>query len=151
MSKIYVDADACPVKDETLKVVARHNTPVHFVANQWLRLPQSPLIHMQLAPEGPDEADNWIAEHINADDICITGDIPLAARCIKKGAAVINHNGQEFTEDSIGMALASRDLMTHLRDIGEIEGGSGKSFSKSDRSKFLSNLDTLVQKSFNPK
>ncbi|SCA57692.1 conserved hypothetical protein [Candidatus Terasakiella magnetica] len=146
MVEIFVDADACPVKDETLKVVGRHNIRVHFVSNQWLRLPQSSLINIVVAPEGPDEADNWIAEHIGDQDICITGDIPLADRCIKKGAHVLNHNGKEFTPDSIGMALASRDLMTHLRDLGEIEGGGGKSFNKNDRSRFLSALETYVQK-----
>ncbi|WP_417820476.1 YaiI/YqxD family protein [Terasakiella sp.] len=146
MVEIYVDADACPVKDEVLKVVARRNVKVHFVSNQWLRLPQSTLINIVVAPQGPDEADNWIAEHIQENDICITGDIPLADRCIKKGADVLGHNGKTFTPDSIGMALATRDLMTHLRDIGEIDGGGNRPFSKNDRSRFSSTLDTLVQK-----
>jgi len=146
MVEIYVDADACPVKDEVLKVVARRNVKVHFVSNQWLRLPQSTLINIVVAPEGPDEADNWIAEHIQENDICITGDIPLADRCIKKGADVLGHNGKTFTPDSIGMVLATRDLMTHLREIGEIDGGSNRPFSKKDRSRFSSTLDTLVQK-----
>jgi len=146
MVELYIDADACPVKDEALKVVARHSIRVHFVSNQWLRLPQSPLINIVVAPEGPDEADNWIAEHITDQDICVTGDIPLADRCIKKGACVLNHNGKEFTPDSIGMALATRDLMTHLRDSGQMEGGGGKSFSKNDRSSFLSTLETAVQR-----
>ena len=102
---------------------------------------------MFVAPQGPDEADNWIAEHIQDNDICITGDIPLADRCIKKGAHVLNHNGSLFTPDSIGMALASRDLMTHLREIGDLEnGGGGKAFSKSDRSQFLSALENTIQK-----
>ena len=146
MPEIYVDADACPVKDEVLKVVARHNMKVHFVANQWLRLPQSQLINVVVAPSGPDEADNWIVDHIQARDICITGDIPLADRCLKKEAAVLNNNGQIYTADNIGMTLASRDLMTHLRDTGEIEGGGGKSFSKNDRSKFLVSLENVIQK-----
>ncbi|NVK17656.1 MAG: YaiI/YqxD family protein [Methylocystaceae bacterium] len=146
MVELYIDADACPVKDEALKVIARHGIRVHFVSNQWLRLPQSQLINVVVAPEGPDEADNWIAEHITDQDICVTGDIPLADRCIKKGACVLNHNGKEFTPDSIGMALATRDLMTHLRDSGQMEGGGGKSFSKNDRSSFLSALETAVQR-----
>jgi uncharacterized protein YaiI (UPF0178 family) len=146
MMEIYIDADACPVKDEILKVVARRNVKVHFVSNQWLRLPQSALINIVVAPQGPDEADNWIAEHIQDGDICITGDIPLADRCIKKRAHVLGHNGKAFTPDSIGMALATRDLMTHLRDIGEIDSGGNRPFSKSDRSRFASALDTLVQK-----
>lgn len=146
MTEIYVDADACPVKDEVLKVVARHSIRVHFVSNQWLRLPQSPLINIVVAPEGPDEADNWIAEHITDQDICITGDIPLADRCIKKGAGALNHNGKEFTIDNIGSTLATRDLMTHLRDSGTIEGGGGQAFSKNDRSRFSSELENLVRK-----
>ncbi len=146
MVEIYIDADACPVKDETLKVVARHLIKVHFVSNQWLRLPQSELINIVVAPEGPDEADKWIADQITAQDICVTADIPLADRCVKEGAIVLNHNGKEFTPESIGMTLATRDLMTHLRDSGQIEGGGGKSFSKSDRSNFSSALETAVQK-----
>lgn len=146
MVEVYIDADACPVKDEALKVISRHNIKIHFVSNQWLRLPQSALINIVVAPEGPDEADNWIAEHITDQDICVTGDIPLADRCIKKGAITLNHNGKFFTEESIGMVLATRDLMTHLRDNGLIEGGGGKSFSKNDRSSFLSALETAVQK-----
>ncbi len=146
MTEIYIDADACPVKDEALKVVARHNIRIHFVSNQWLRLPQSHLINIVVAPSGPDEADNWIAEHITEKDICVTGDIPLADRCIKKGAAVLNHNGREFTPDNIGSTLATRDLMTHLRDSGVMEGGGGPAFSKNDRSKFLSALETMVQR-----
>jgi len=145
MVEIYIDADACPVKDEALKVIARHNIKIHFVSNQWLRLPQSQLINIVVAPEGPDEADNWIADHITENDICVTGDIPLADRCIKKGASVLNHNGKIFTTDSIGMALATRDLMTHLRDTGTMEGGGGPAFTKNDRSRFLSALETAVQ------
>lgn len=145
MVEIYVDADACPVKDEVLKVVARRNVKVHFVSNQWLRLPQSTLINIVVAPQGPDEADNWIAEHIQENDICITGDIPLADRCIKKGADVLGHNGKTFTPDSIGMALATRDLMTHLRDIGEIDGAAIAPFQRMI-ARVFSTLDTLVQK-----
>lgn len=146
MTEVYIDADACPVKDEALKVIARHAIKIHFVSNQWLRLPQSELINVVVAPEGPDEADNWIAKQITDKDICVTADIPLADRCIKKGALVLNHNGKEFTPDSIGMTLATRDLMTHLRDNGQIEGGGGKSFSKQDRSTFLSALENAIRR-----
>jgi len=145
MVEIYIDADACPVKDEAIKVIMRHSLKIHFVSNQWLRMPQSPLINVVCVPEGPDVADDWIAQHITDRDICVTGDIPLADRCIKKGANVLNHNGKTFTEESIGMALAMRDLMTSLRDSGNMEGGGGPTFSKNDRSRFLSGLETAIQ------
>ncbi len=142
--EIYVDADACPVKDEVLKILDRHGIKVHFVSNQWMRLPQSPMINVVVVPEGPDEADNWIAERVGPNDIAITGDIPLADRCVKKQATVINHNGKPFTEESIGMALAMRDLMTHLRETGEMTSGAA-AFSKRDRSRFLEALEGAVQ------
>jgi uncharacterized protein YaiI (UPF0178 family) len=143
--EIYVDADACPVKDEALKVAQRHKLTLHVVSNQWMRLGQSNLINQVIVPEGPDAADDWIAERVGPDDIAITADIPLADRCIKRGATVINHNGKPFNEESIGMALAMRDLMGHLRDTGEIRGG-GPAFSKQDRSRFLSALEDAIQK-----
>lgn len=143
---IFVDADACPVKDEVLKVGARHKVKVTFVANQWLRLAQSELIEMILAPQGPDEADDKIVALIGPGDICLSADIPLADRCLKKGAHVLNFNGKPFTPESIGSVLATRDLMTHLRDSGEIEGGGNKPFSPQDRSRFLSEFNNLVQK-----
>ena len=142
--RIYVDADACPVKDEVLRVAARHNLPVYMVSNSWMRLADSPLINRIIVEEGPDAADDWIADNIAANDIAITSDIPLASRCIKKGAKVTGPTGKPFDEGSIGMALAMRDLMGHLRDTGEIRGG-GPSFSKQDRSRFLSMLENLVQ------
>jgi uncharacterized protein len=142
--EIYVDADACPVKDEVLRVATRHGLRVHMVSNSWMRLADNPLINQVVVPEGPDVADDWIAEHIGPADIATTTDIPLASRCIKKGANVIGPTGKPFSEDSIGMAVAMRDLMSHLRDTGEIKGG-GLAFSKQDRSRFLSALENAVQ------
>ena len=133
------------MKEETLRVVERHQLKVHVVSNTWLRKPDGPLINKVVVAEGPDAADDWIADHIESGDICITGDIPLAGRCLEKGAAVLGHGGKPFTEDSIGMALAIRDLKSHLRDTGAIKD-HGPSFSKADRSKFLSVLEDMVQK-----
>ena len=145
MIEIYIDADACPVKDEVLRVAERHNMQIHVVGNTWLRKLDGPLVNKVVVPEGPDVADDWIAEHISDGDICITGDIPLAGRCIEKGAAALGHTGKPFTEDSIGMALAMRDLKTHLRDTGEIKDHH-PGFAKADRSRFLSALEDAVQK-----
>lgn len=144
MPEIYVDADACPVKDEIVRVAARHGLTVHMVSNAWMRLADSPLINRVVVAEGMDAADNWIADHIARDDIAVTADIPLAARCIARGARVLGPTGKPFTEDSIGMAVAMRDLMAHLRDTGEISGG-GPTFSKQDRSRFLSALEECVR------
>lgn len=144
--QIYVDADACPVKDEILRVATRHGLRVHIVSNSWMRLPDSPLINQVVVSEGPDVADDWIAEHISPNDIAVTSDIPLASRCVKAGARAIGPTGKPFSEDSIGMAVAMRDLMSHLRDTGEIKGG-GPAFSKQDRSRFLSVLENEVQAS----
>lgn len=145
MTEIYIDADACPVKDEVLRVAERHTLKIHVVGNTWMRRPDGPLVNKVVVPDGPDVADDWIADHIQAGDICITGDIPLASRCLEKGAAALGHTGKPFTEDSIGMALAMRDLKSHLRDTGEIKD-HGPSFSKADRSRFLSALEEMVRK-----
>jgi len=144
MTELYVDADACPVKDEVMRVARRHGVAVHIVGNSWLRLGDDPLIHQVVVPQGPDVADDWIAERAHAGDIVITADIHLAARCVKAGARVLGHTGKPFTEEGIGMAVAMRDLMTHLRDTGEITGG-GASFAKKDRSNFLNALEVAVQ------
>ncbi len=146
MPEIYVDADACPVKDEVLRVAVRHGLTVHMVSNAWMRLADSPLINRVVVAEGPDAADDWIAEHISVGDIAITADIPLAARCIERGARVLGPTGKPFTEEGIGMAVAMRDLMAHLRDTGEITGG-GPSFTRQDRSRFLSALEEAVRAS----
>jgi len=142
--QIYVDADACPVKDEILRVATRHDLSVYMVSNSYMRLADSPLIKRIIVAEGPDAADDWIAEHITPSDIAVTSDIPLALRCINKGARVTGPTGKPFDESSIGMAVAMRDLMGHLRDTGEIRGG-GPAFSKQDRSRFLSTLENIVQ------
>lgn len=142
--EIYVDGDACPVKDEVTRVAGRHNLTVHLVSNQWLRVAKNPLVHQVLVAEGPDAADDWIVEHIGDGDICITTDIPLAARCIDKAARVLRPNGKPFTEEGIGMTLATRDLMTHLRETGEMTGG-GPPFTKQDRSRFLQTLEQIIQ------
>lgn len=146
MLEIYVDGDACPVKQEVLKVAERHQLTVHMVGNSWLRIGDSPLINRVVVPEGPDAADDWIAEHIGDGDVAVTSDIPLADRCIKAGARVLGPTGRPFTEQSIGMALAMRDLKAHLRETGEISG-AGPGFSKRDRSQFLSALEDLIQAS----
>lgn len=143
-TQIYVDADACPVKDEVVRVAERHGLVVHMVSNSWMRLPDSYLVRRVVVQEGPDAADNWIAERIGGADIAVTADIPLASRCIKTGARVVGSTGKPFTEQSIGMALAMRDLMAHLRETGEVRGNN-PSFSRADRSRFLQTLEQMVQ------
>ncbi|MCB2102883.1 MAG: YaiI/YqxD family protein [Rhodobacterales bacterium] len=144
MSAIYVDGDACPVKAEALKVAERHGLKMYLVGNAWFRLPESPVLNRVVVPEEPDAADDWIAERIGPGDIAITADIPLADRCLKAGAVVLNHTGKPFTDDGIGMALAMRDVMSHLRDTGEITGGNA-GFSKKDRERFLSELEKAAR------
>ena len=144
-SRIYVDADACPVKDEIYRVAIRHGLPVSVVAGQFIRVPQDPLIERVAAGAAQDAADDWIAERARPGDIVITADIPLASRCVKAGAEVIAPNGKPFSEESIGMTLAMRNLMTDLRSSGEITGGP-KSFSPRDRSAFLSALDQAIRR-----
>ena len=144
MTEIYVDADACPVKDEILRVAARHGLTVHMVSNQWMRLPDSPLIDRVIVSDGFDAADDWIADRAGAGDIAVTADIPLAARCLEAGARVMGPGGKPFTPDNIGVALSMRDLNAHLRDTGEIRGG-GPSFTRQDRSNFLQALEAAVQ------
>ncbi len=144
MPTIYVDADACPVKDEVERVATRHKLKVLMVSDGGIRPSQNPLIDLVIVPSGPDAADNWIAEHIAKADICVTNDIPLAARCLEAEAFAIKPNGERFTQNGIGMALAQRELMQNLRETGEITGGP-RPFSKSDRSDFLNGLETTVQ------
>ncbi|MBF0609630.1 MAG: YaiI/YqxD family protein [Magnetococcales bacterium] len=141
---IYVDGDACPVKSEVMRVAQRHTLVVHMVSNHWMRLPAHPLLKMHVVTGGLDKADDWIVEHIQQGDIAITADIPLAARCLTKGARVIGPTGKPFDNDCIGMALAMRDLNAHLRDTGEIRGG-GPSFGNKDRSRFLQALEEAIQ------
>lgn len=141
---IFVDADACPVKEEVYKVARRCGCAVHVVANSFMRTP--PGVQLTVVDAGPDAADDWIAERVAPGDIVITNDIPLAHRTLKAGGAALGATGKPFTEASIGAALAQRDLMEHLRSSGEITGGP-KPFSAADRSRFLSALDVAVQKS----
>ena len=143
--RIYVDADACPVKDEIYRVAARHGLPVSVVANGFIRVPQDPLIERIAAGTAPDAADDWIAARAGASDIVITADVPLASRCVKAGAQVIAPTGKPFTEESIGMAVAVRDLLHDLRSAGEVTGGP-RPFSPRDRSAFLSALDQAIRR-----
>ncbi len=144
MTEIYVDADACPVKAEVMRVAERHKLKVHMVSNTWMRMAESPLVTRVVVSEGADAADDWIALHIGEGDIAVTGDIPLADRCIKAGAQAIGPNGEPFSEANIGSAMAMRDLMAHLRDTGEV-GGNNPSFTRQDRSRFLGALEDAVQ------
>lgn len=145
MTEIFVDADACPVKDEVLRVAARHGLRVNLVGNSWIRMPETPLINRVVVAEGPDAADDWIAAHVAVGDIAITADIPLAARCLDAGAEVLDHRGKAFSQDNIGMAVAMRDLNSRLRETGEIRD-HGPSFGKTDRSGFLQALEIAVQR-----
>ncbi len=142
--EIFVDADACPVKQEVERVAERHGLVVHIVSNGGIRPSANPLVRTVIVAQGADAADDWIAEHITANDICITADIPLASRCLKKGASVLGPTGKPFTEQSIGMALGMRDLHRHLR---EATGGQtfNAGFTKQDRSRFLGALENAVQ------
>ena len=144
MLEIYVDGDACPVKQEVLKVAGRHGLLVHLVGNTWLRAGDGPRVNRVVVSEGADAADDWIAERIGPGDIAVTADIPLAARCLERGAKVLGPTGKPFTPDSIGMALAMRDLKAHLRETGEIKGYV-PNFTKQDRSRFLSALEETIQ------
>jgi uncharacterized protein len=142
--QIYVDADACPVKDEAAKVAARHSLIIHYVANSHMRLPMGENVKRMVVAEGADAADDWIVAQLQPNDIVVTADIPLAARAHKKAAKVISNAGKSFTDDSIGMALAMRDLMAHLRETTDIRG-SNKVFTPADRSQFLQELEKVIQ------
>ena len=142
--QIYIDADACPVKDEAAKVAARHNLIIHYVSNAHMRLPFGENVKRMIVMAGADAADDWIVEHVQPHDIVVTADIPLAARAHKKGARVISNSGKAFTEDSIHMALAMRNLMTDLRETTELRG-SNAAFTPRDRSQFLQSLESAVQ------
>ena len=146
MGVIYVDADACPVKAEVERVATRHQVKTFIVSNGGLRLSQNPLIETVIVPEGPDIADQWIAERATTGDIVITGDIPLAAKCVDAGARVLKHNGEALTEANVGNALAMRDLMADLRSADPFRQGGGKPFSKADRSYFLNALEREIQR-----
>ena len=142
---IYVDADACPVKDEAVKVGARHGLVVTFVSNGGLRPSRDPMVRHVVVPQGADAADDWIVENARAGDIAVTADVPLAARLVENGVHVIGPTGRPFTPQTIGMAVAMRDLKQHLRETGEIKGYN-PGFSQKDRSAFLSALDQAARR-----
>ncbi len=141
MTAIYVDADACPVKAEVERVGTRHKVPIYVVSNGGLRPSQNPLVENVIVPEGPDIADMWIADRAKTGDVVITGDIPLAAKCVEAGARVLKHNGEALTAANIGNVLATRDLMADLRAADPFRQGGGKGFTKADRSRFLEALE----------
>jgi len=141
---IFVDADACPVKNEVYRVAERYRLDVTLVANSSMRVPNDPRIKLEVVNEGFDAADDWIVEHTQPHDIVITADVPLASRCLEKDTRVIGTTGKPFTEANIGSAVATRDLLAELRDAGEIAGGPPP-LTKRDRSRFLQTLDEVVQ------
>jgi len=146
LSRLFIDADACPVKPEVERVATRHKTRVFMVANGGLRPSHNPLVEMVYVAEGPDVADMWIAERAGPGDVVVTGDIPLAAKCVAAGAQVLRHNGEAFTPGNIGNLLATRDLMTDLRAADPFRQGGGRSFTKADRSRFLEGLERALTK-----
>ena len=145
MTTLYIDADACPVKAEAERVATRHNILMKVVSNGGLRPSQNPLIETVIVPDGPDVADMWIADRAGVGDVVVTGDIPLAARCVEAGALVVKHNGETLTDKNVGQALATRDLMADLRAADPFRQGGGKAFSKADRSRFLDTLERIVR------
>jgi len=145
MPKIYIDADACPVKDEAEKVATRHKIQCLLVCNGGLRPSANPYVEMIFVPDGPDVADMWIADRAGIGDVVVTGDIPLAAKVVESGARVIKHNGEPLTKANIGNVLATRDLMADLRAADPFRQGGGKPFAKADRSRFLDALERVVQ------
>ncbi len=144
MLNIFVDADACPVKNEVYRVASRYKLNVTLVTNSWMRVPQEKRIILKVVGDGFDEADDWIVAHIKSQDIVITSDILLASRCLKDDAFVIGSTGKSFTDDNIAGAVATRNLMEELRESGEITGGPSP-LKKSDRSNFLQELDKVIQ------
>jgi hypothetical protein len=143
MTHIYVDADGCPVKEEVYRVAKRYDVPVTLVANAWMRTPAQAGVEFVLVSDGFDAADDWIVEEVAANDIVITTDIPLAARCLQKGARVLGPKGRLFTEETIGDALAHREMASQIREHGMISGGPSP-FSNKDRSRFLQRLDETI-------
>ena len=144
---IYVDADACPVKTEVERVGTRHKLKMFVVSNGGIRPSQNPLVETVVVPDGPDVADMWIADRATSGDVVVTGDIPLAARCIEIGALVIKHNGEALTQANFGNVLATRDLMADMRAADPFRQGGGKPFSKIDRARFLAGLERAVRQS----
>ena len=145
MTALFVDADACPVKAEAEKVATRHGVKLYIVSNGGLRPSQNPLVKTVIVPDGPDVADMWIADRAKTGDVVVTGDIPLAAKCVEAGALVIKHNGEALTQANIGNVLATRDLMADIRAADPFRQGGGRAFSKSDRSRFLDGLERMMR------
>jgi uncharacterized protein YaiI (UPF0178 family) len=143
LSEIIVDADGCPVKEEIYRVAKRYGLKVTLVSNSWMRIPRGDWLELVVVNGQFDAADDWIVDHVAENDIVISGDIPLASRCIEKGARVLGPKGRIFTEDSIGDAVAGRALQSHLRELGIVTGGPAP-FEKRDRSRFLQRLDEIV-------
>ena len=143
---IYVDADACPVKGEVERVATRHRLRVLVVSNGGIRPSANPLLETVFVPEGPDEADKWIADSAGPGDVVITGDIPLAAKCVAAGAQVLKHNGEALTAENIGNVLAIRDLMADLRSADPFRQGGGRGFTKADRTRFLDALEKAARR-----
>ena len=144
MLNIFVDADGCPVKQEVYRVAKRYGLKVTWVSNSRMRTPQEDWLEIVVVDGQLDAADDWIVEHVSENDIVISGDIRLASRCLEKGAQVVAPTGRIFTQESIGEALASRELLSHLRDLGTLTGGTAP-FEKRDRSLFLQRLDETIQ------
>ncbi|MBC2717004.1 MAG: YaiI/YqxD family protein [Desulfobacteraceae bacterium] len=144
MLKIYIDADACPVKNEVFRVAQRYELDVILVSNTWMNTPKSSRIQLQVVDGNFDAADDWIVDHAETDDIVISADIPLASRCLEKGAWVLGPKGRAFTKDNIGDIMATREIMSHLRDLGTMTGVPAP-FQRKDRSRFLQSLDRMIQ------
>ena len=143
---IFVDADACPVKAEVERVATRHRLRVWIVSNGGIRPSANPLIETVIVPEGPDEADKWIADRAGPGDVVVTGDIPLAARCVEAGAQVLKHDGASLNAGNIGNIVATRDLLSDLRAADPFRQGGGRGFTKADRSRFLDALELAVRR-----
>lgn len=146
MARVLIDADACPVKAEAERVATRHGAALVLVSNGGLRPSQNPLVEVVVVPEGPDVADMWIAERAGPSDVVVTGDIPLAAKCVAAGAVVLRPNGEVLSKANVGAALATRDLMADLRAADPFRQGGGRPFSKADRSRFLNALETALRR-----
>lgn len=141
---IFVDADACPMKEEIYRVACRYRLGVTLVANTWMRIPEGDWLHLEVVPDQFDAADDWIVQHVSANDLVVTTDIPLAARCLEKGASVLGNSGVPFDENTIGEACAMRELMADLRNTGEMTGGPPP-LTDRDRSRFLQAMDRILQ------
>ena len=145
MTTLYIDADACPVKAEAERVAVRHGVEMVLVSNGGIRPSAHPLVRSVFVPDGPDEADKWIADNAGPGDVVVTGDIPLAARCVEGGARVLRHDGSELSSRNIGQVLATRDLMADLRSADPFRQGGGRPYSKADRSRFLEALERVMR------